>query len=376
MTDFKVWHMEWRFAKMAKDSGKHSNTRKYEHHFASVSELMKGYRQWVESHFNEGFRMYLVTFKFNNIPGSIEYKRREMLKQVEHQFYPTLTKRVKSWPMKPSMQRNLPTLIAVPDMPVVKHSKKLSARVAKNNDGLHIHAIIAMPRTLRHKLRGCNLKKLIEEKQRCFIGRYTTVSDIDVERVKDSPKHVTDYVFKTAKRNPAIMDEVLILPKSHKDVDTHTQAILAAKHHEDELLRQKIHKLRHLWDRAASSHGRSALDDYMEAGLSLYREFKAEGIAPEKSQRMLKLAKVHNWRTMSGSIERIIQATSDAHETIARRMTLALRYGQRQKWPDIKQGLRENGGIVGCAEKFEALENKKTRLEKLDLAISKVLNAA
>jgi len=79
---------------------------------------------------------------------------------------------------------------------------------------------------------------------------------------------------------------------------------------------------------------------------------------------------------MSGSIERIVQATSDAHETIARRMTLALRYGQRQKWPDIKQGLRENGGIVGCAEKFTALEDEKTRLEKLDLAISKVLNGS
>jgi hypothetical protein len=359
---------------MAKDSGKHSNTRKYEHQFASVSELIEGYRKWLESHFNQGFRMYLVTFKFNNIPGSIEYKRREMLKQIEHQFYPMLVKRVERWPMKPSRQRILPRLIAVPDLPVVKHSEKLSARVGKVNDGLHVRAIIAMPNTLRHELRGCNLEKLIEDNQRCFIGRFTTVSDIDVERIKDSPKHVTDYVFKTAKRNPAIMDEVLILPKSHKDVDTHTLAILTAKRYEDERLWQRIHKLRHLWDRAASSRGRSALDDYMEAGLSLYREFKAEGIAPEKSQRMLKLAKVHNWRTMSGSIERIIQATSDAHETIARRMTLALRYGQRQKWPDIKQGLRENGGIVGCAEKFEALENKKTRLEKLDLAISKLLN--
>ena len=172
------------------------------------------------------------------------------------------------------------------------------------------------------------------------------------------------------------MDEVLIFPKSHQEVDTHTQAILTSKHREDELLWHEIHSLHHLWDRAVSYHGSSALDDYMEAVLSLYREFKAEGIAPEKSQRMLKLAKVHNWRKMSGSIERIIQATSDAHETIACRMTLALRYGQRQKWPDIKQGLRENGGIVGCAEKFEALENKKPRLEKLDLAISKVLNVA
>ena len=315
---------------MARNYRRHSNTRKYERQFASVSELIEGYRKWVESYFNEGFRVYLVTFKFNNTSGSSEYKRREMLKQVEHQFYATLIKPVERRPMKPSMQRNLPRLIAVPYLPEVEHSKKLSARDVKINDGLHVHAIIAMPKPLRHELRS-NLKKLIEDNQRCFIGRFTTVSHIDVERIKDSPQHVTDYVFKTAKRNPAIMDEVLILPKSDEDVDTHTQAILTSKRHEDELLWHEIHGLRHLWDRAASSYGGSALDDYVEAVLSLYREFKSEGIAPEKSQRMLKLAKVHNWRKMGGSIERIIQATSDAPETIARRMTLALRYGQAQK---------------------------------------------
>src|ERR1700677_5147707 len=110
--------------------------------------------------------MYLVTFKFNNIPGSIEYKRREMLKQVEHQFYPTLVKRVERSPMKPSRRRILPRLIAVPDLPVVKHSEKLSARVVRVNDGLHVRAIIAMPKQLCHKLRGCDLKKLIEDNQR------------------------------------------------------------------------------------------------------------------------------------------------------------------------------------------------------------------
>jgi hypothetical protein len=46
--------------------------------------------EWVQSLFDNGFRMYLVTFKFNHIPGSSEYKRREMLKEVEYPFYPTL----------------------------------------------------------------------------------------------------------------------------------------------------------------------------------------------------------------------------------------------------------------------------------------------
>jgi hypothetical protein len=52
----------------------------------------------MENGFRDGFRMYLVTFTFNhktmeNMNSSLqchEYKRREMLKQVEYQFYPTL----------------------------------------------------------------------------------------------------------------------------------------------------------------------------------------------------------------------------------------------------------------------------------------------
>ena len=132
------------------------NDKKYGH-FASVPQLINGYGEWVQSLFDDGFRMYLVTFKFNHIPGSSEYKRREMLKQVEYQFYPTLIKRVERQPMKPSRQRNLPRLIASPDLPVAKYSKKLSVKDVTINDGLHVHAVIAMPLTLRHP-DGCKLK--------------------------------------------------------------------------------------------------------------------------------------------------------------------------------------------------------------------------
>jgi hypothetical protein len=124
------------------NNGKHGNCEKYgkpgnngkyrkserngKYEFASVLQLIEGDGEWVQGLFDDGFRMYLVTFKFNHIPGSSEYKRRGMLKQVEYQFYPTLIKHVERQPMKPSRQSNLPRLIAVPDLPVAKHSKKLS----------------------------------------------------------------------------------------------------------------------------------------------------------------------------------------------------------------------------------------------------------
>jgi hypothetical protein len=168
--------------------------------------------------------MYLVTFKFNHIPGSSEYKRREMLKQVEYQFYPTLIKHVERWPMKPSRQRNLPRLIASPDLPVAKYSKKLSVRDVTINDGLHVHAIIAMPSTLRH-FNGCKLINLIREKRQSFIGPFSSISHIDVQRIKDNPEYVADYVLKNAKRNATIMDEILILPKSPQDVSPRDEPV-------------------------------------------------------------------------------------------------------------------------------------------------------
>jgi hypothetical protein len=84
--------------------------------------------------------------------------------RLNRQFYPTLIKHVERQPMKLSRQGNLPILIGTPDLPVMKYSKKLSVR-----------------------------------------------------RIKDRPEYVADYVLKHAKRNAAIMDEILILPKSPKD---------------------------------------------------------------------------------------------------------------------------------------------------------------
>ena len=78
MTDFEVWHMEgnggeWRgLSKMDKMEKMDKNDRKYEQ-FASVPQLIETYGKWVQSLFDDGFRMYLVKFKFNHIPGSSDF---------------------------------------------------------------------------------------------------------------------------------------------------------------------------------------------------------------------------------------------------------------------------------------------------------------
>jgi len=180
-----------------------------DHRVVLIAQLINAYGEWVEDYVDQGFRVYLVTFKFNNIPGSNTRKSSEMLREIENQFYSTLVKHVERWPMKPSRQRNLPRLLAVPDLPVQKNTKKLSARDIKINDGLHVHAIVAMAPTLRTLLNGAKLIRLLREKRHRFIGGFTSIADIHAVWVKDRVRFVVDYVFKSAKRNPALLEHVL-----------------------------------------------------------------------------------------------------------------------------------------------------------------------
>ena len=46
---------------------------------------------------------------------------------------------------------------------------------------------------------GCKLKNLIRDHRHRFIGDFTSISHIDVRRIKDHPEYVADYVLKHAK---------------------------------------------------------------------------------------------------------------------------------------------------------------------------------
>src|SRR5664279_6042209 len=70
------------------------------HRAALIPQLINAYGEWVENYIDQGFRVYLVTFKFNNIPGSNTPTISEMLREIENQFYPTLIKHVERWPLK------------------------------------------------------------------------------------------------------------------------------------------------------------------------------------------------------------------------------------------------------------------------------------
>jgi hypothetical protein len=113
------------------------------HRARLIPQLIQAYGEWVEDYIDQGFRVYLLTFKFNQIPGSNTAKISEMLSEIENRFYSTLVKHVERWPMKPSRQRNLPRLLAVPDLPVKKKTKNLSAKDININDGLHVHAMLS-----------------------------------------------------------------------------------------------------------------------------------------------------------------------------------------------------------------------------------------
>jgi hypothetical protein len=122
----------------------------------------------------------------------------------------------------------------------------------------------------------------------------------------------------------------------------------------DSRIKRKMKELRDLWDEAISSRKKSAFDPYHAGVLTEYRKQKKRGAAPDESRRMVQLAKVKNGEKLRRSIRRIIAATSTADDKAASRMTRALRFGYREKWVNIEEEIRKNGGISGCAKKFAA----------------------
>jgi hypothetical protein len=58
------------------------------------------------------------------------------------------------------------------------------------------------------------LIKHIKENPRIYIHEYTGIRTIHVRRIKTVPAYVTDYVLKCTKRDSALADDLLILPKS------------------------------------------------------------------------------------------------------------------------------------------------------------------
>jgi hypothetical protein len=111
----------------------------------NATELRFAIQDWIaaQSAKVKLWKLYLLTFMFEQLPGGEVAVRRQMERELER-FYRILLPRVVRNPRSPSHRDKLPRLHAFPDRPVPK-VKKSALRDVAINDGLHYHAALLLP---------------------------------------------------------------------------------------------------------------------------------------------------------------------------------------------------------------------------------------
>jgi hypothetical protein len=98
---------------------------------------------------NDGWNPYFLTFMFRQLPGNKDTQLAAMERAIVR-FYSTLLTRIVRNPHSAFQQSQRPILVAAPDYPVFKHDKQKISDIAIN-DGLHMHAMLAVPWKSRMK---------------------------------------------------------------------------------------------------------------------------------------------------------------------------------------------------------------------------------
>ena len=170
-------------------------------------ELLDPYGQWIAEKMDQGYKGYLITFMFNQIPGSHQTVTRIMKRDVQY-FYKNLITRVvrKS---RTAPVRKLPILIASRDRPVRKRTKQDLEDIIIN-DGLHFHGILLIPPCARKN----GYKKLDLEK----IKAHSRIRTIDIQPISSRPRYTAEYALKHLKYDADAPDDIVVLPASKSEL--------------------------------------------------------------------------------------------------------------------------------------------------------------
>lgn len=164
----------------------------------------------------DGWNAYLMSFMFHPLPGSTQAKL-QCMKDSVYRFYATFLTRVVRKPKSVFHAGDRPLLFAAPDYPVPKRKKQSPSDFAIN-DGLHFHGIMVVP--LRSRLK----EDLIGHLQSRFLTYVKSpLKRIETVLIEDKIGFVTDYAFKSVKRNRFSVDDVIVLPKSRKELGPNSE---------------------------------------------------------------------------------------------------------------------------------------------------------
>ena len=173
-------------------------------------DLIIGYTELIQQRVQDGWRPYLITFMFNQLPGSPSAVVKQMHGEVER-VYATFVTRVVRKPRSPQSADRLPVLIGFADLPVAKRERKQLREVALN-DGLHYHGILLMPAQSRMRT---GLAFHFMKYHRLYLKDRSRLDRLHVRPIDTDPGYVVRYTLKALENGRLPYDDcVLVLPKS------------------------------------------------------------------------------------------------------------------------------------------------------------------
>ena len=175
----------------------------------TTEDYIDAYAEMISQKHKEGWRLYLFGFLFRPLPGTPEHRLATMEKELMR-IYAAMVTRIVRRPRSLSAQKDMPRWIAFPDFPVPKNSKKDDIVDLIPNDGLHMHAIVAIPPTSRTP----NILRHIRQYQWLYLGKHRQLAKITAKRIRRTPKTAARYVLKSLSRRRWGEGLVLLLPRS------------------------------------------------------------------------------------------------------------------------------------------------------------------
>jgi hypothetical protein len=148
---------------------------------------------------------------FRHIPGSDQERLRQMHKEIGI-FYGKLASWMVRKPKSPKCAHLLPRGVFYPDGPCYKREKQ-ALRDVTINDGLHFHGIILVPTKSRLKV---PFLQHLRDKKRSYGRGYMLM--IHAAPNRDHHQFVADYAGKAVKRGRVSYDDVLVLPRTGKEL--------------------------------------------------------------------------------------------------------------------------------------------------------------
>jgi hypothetical protein len=157
---------------------------------AFVETVISWWSREIEERVRDhGWNAFLVTFMFNHIPGSPAEppaKKLKIMQDSVSRFYSKLITRIVRQPNAIEQLFNPPRMMVAPDYPVYKH-EKIGLEAATVNDGLHLHAILAVP--LKSRLKEYVVSH-VERKPYLYLK--PPIRKIHFEPIESNTRRVTD----------------------------------------------------------------------------------------------------------------------------------------------------------------------------------------